>query len=265
MILSYDRRKALKNIGIGATALAMPGLMSLKPRTTHFISLSFDDGFKKSFLKAAEIYEKHQLKGCFNVLATGHLPSFIEPDEYMLKPLLGDFEVWNELKQRGHEVMPHGFKHANLSKMPFVEAQDLIMRCLDYFKQNLRDFDPKEAIFNFPFNASTPELTAWLPTQVKAFRDMGQGFSNGFNPLPHQGQVKLNCAMGGPDNIDERVQQLIDAFLEGPKGWFIFNTHGLGHEGWGPISADFLDQLLGDLKSRPNVEVLPVGVALNTI
>lgn len=257
-----SRRIALKKISIGALATVTPNLITTDVAPTHIVSLSFDDGFKKSFLKAAEIFEKHQLSGCFNVLATGHLPEFKEPDAYMLKPLLGDFNTWNELKDRGHEIMPHGYKHANLSQLPFPKAQDLVLRCLDYFSNHLKGFDPQEAVFNFPFNASTPELEAWIVSEVKAFRVLGNGFDNGYNPWPHQGQVKLNCAMGGPNNIDHRVAQLVEEFLAGPQGWFIFNTHGLGDEGWGPISAEFLDTLLDRLKRIPTVKVLPVGAAL---
>jgi hypothetical protein len=35
----------------------------------HIISLSFDDGFERSNLKIAAIYEKFGLSACFNVLA----------------------------------------------------------------------------------------------------------------------------------------------------------------------------------------------------
>lgn len=255
----YSRRKVLKTLSLGSAGLALPGLFSFnKPDISHILSLSFDDGFKKSFRRTAEIYEKHGLKACFNVLATGHLPSFKEPDEYMLKPLLGDFELWNELKQRGHEVMPHGYKHANLSKIPFNKAQSLIEQCLDYFTQHLKGFEAKEAIFNFPFLASTPELEAWLPTQVRAFRTFGPSI----NQYPTKGQARLTCGAAGPDNIDQHLQGIIDDFLEQDGGWFIFNTHGLGEEGWGPISERFLDQLLNKLKSIDTLAVLPVGEAL---
>ena len=61
-------------------------------------------------------------------------------------------------KARGHEIMPHGYKHANKQSLPFAEAKDLILRCLDVFDKELKGFDRKQAIFNFPYNASTPEL-----------------------------------------------------------------------------------------------------------
>ena len=48
----------------------------------HIITLSFDDGFKKSNLKIADIYEKHGLSACFNIIASGHAGDFVSPDSY---------------------------------------------------------------------------------------------------------------------------------------------------------------------------------------
>ena len=45
-------------------------------KKTHFFTLSFDDGFKKSSMRTAEIYEKYKLSACINVIATAHLPDF---------------------------------------------------------------------------------------------------------------------------------------------------------------------------------------------
>ena len=94
----------------------------------------------------------------------------------------GDFGLWNELAAHGHEVMPHGYRHADKIAMPFDEAQELILRCLDVFDQKLQGFDRRRAVFNFPYNRTTPELEAWLPTVVRAFRG---GFAeSGINAMP---------------------------------------------------------------------------------
>jgi hypothetical protein len=71
----------------------------------HKITLSFDDGFLKSSLTTAEIYEKYDLSACFNVIATGHCKTFVSPDNsgYADFPK-GDFKLWNELQARGHEI-----------------------------------------------------------------------------------------------------------------------------------------------------------------
>lgn len=258
---NYDRRSWIKATGAGTAALAVPGILNwLQPGTAdkkHIITLSFDDGFKKSSLLTAEIFEKHKLPACINVIATGHEKDFKVPDEYQVTEK-GDFVLWNELKARGHEIMPHGYMHANKTTIPLQEAKDLITRCLDYFSKHLEGFKPGAAIFNMPYNASTPELEAWLSDQVLAFRTGGPGI----NPTPYKGQRKLTCSAFGPGSTEKHLEQEIDTLLKQPSGWLIYNTHGLNGEGWGPMSADFLDGLLARLKKIESVAIIPAGVAL---
>lgn len=260
-----SRRGALKCMGLSAVA-SFTGTVGLFKQeapgkeTRHLITLSFDDGFETSSLRIAEIYEKHHLSACINVIATAHQTDFALPNEYHRWPA-GDFGLWNELKQRGHEIMPHGYKHADKSKIPFAEAKELILRCLDSFSRNLNGFEPGESVFNFPYNASTPELEEWLPTQVRAFRTGG----NPVNALPHRGQTKLKCSASGPENCEAFVDAEIDALLKQPSGWLIVNTHGLDDEGWGPISASYLDHLLERLSTLQTVKVIPAGMALATL
>ncbi len=72
----------------------------------HVVTLSFDDGFASSSLRTAEIFERHGLVAELNVVATGH---HTEPDDAWHQGWRkGDFSLWNELKRRGHHVMPHG-------------------------------------------------------------------------------------------------------------------------------------------------------------
>jgi peptidoglycan/xylan/chitin deacetylase (PgdA/CDA1 family) len=272
--IRYGRRDFLKRIGTGATSLTLPWWLSScesnnkvqshmsKPRKegkSHIVTLSFDDGFKKSSIRTAEIYEKYNLSACINVIATAHLKTFELPNEYHAWPA-GDFGLWNELKQRGHEIMPHSYKHADKSAMPFNQAKDLILRCLDYFSKELRGFEPKEAVFNFPYNRSTPELEAWLPTQVRAFRTGG----GGINPLPHKNQVKLTCTGFGPGNCENHLETEIEKLLARDSGWLVYNAHGLDDEGWGPIRSFFLEKLLERLLAIDSVKILPAAKALST-
>jgi peptidoglycan/xylan/chitin deacetylase (PgdA/CDA1 family) len=258
----YTRRKALKIIGMSVASAGMfPALASIdNKKERHFITLSFDDGFKKSSIRTAEIFEKYKLSACINVIATAHLPGFVLPNEYHASPV-GDFVLWNELQDRGHEIMMHGYKHAHKNEISFEQGKDLILKCIDVFSKELKGFKPKESIFNFPFNASTPELEQWLPSQVKAFRTGG----NPINALPHKGQVKLTCTSHGPENINEHLNGEIEKLLALPSGWLIYNTHGLDDEGWGPVSSDFLDRLLARLVEMDSVEIIPAGKALSRI
>lgn len=224
----------------------------------HIISLSFDDGLEKSNLKIAEIYEKFGFSACINVIALGHEPDFEGPDPYHEGYPKGNFELWNELKARGHEIMPHGLLHHNLAEKSFEEAKKLILRCLEIFEQELEHFLSGEAIFNFAYNASTPELEVWLPKVVKAFRTGGDPI----NPLPHTGQARLTTTGYGPGNCEEHLDQQINRLLAGPAGWLIYNTHGLDDEGWGPIRAEYLEGLLTRLNRIEHIKIIPVGKAL---
>jgi len=221
----------------------------------HIITLSFDDGFRQSNLCIAQAYERFGLSACFNVLAA---PEELNPHEYKWDSPRGDFALWNELQARGHEIMPHGYRHANKGELPLAEAQDLITRCLEVFRQRLDGFDPRRAVFNFPYNSSTPELEAWLPSVVRAFRSRGQMI----NPLPHPGQVRLGTGGYGPDNCEAHLDATIEELLARPSGWLVYNTHGLDDEGWGPISADYLDRLLARLVRMQSVRLLPGARAL---
>lgn len=267
MFIYYNRRKFIKALGVSSATLALPGFFDILKANErnrilsgkkHIITLSFDDGFKKSSILTAEIFEKHKLSACINVIATGHLKSFQIPDEYQITEK-GDFVLWNELKARGHEIMMHSYKHCHLDALPFEQAKDLILQCIYIFSKELKDFESRESIFNFPYNASTPELEAWLPLQVKAFRTGDVGI----NPLPHKGQVKLTCAGSGPNNCEERLNSEIEKLLALSSGWLIFNTHGLNGEGYGPLRSEFLDNLLSRLEIMDSVAILPTGKALH--
>ena len=256
----HSRRDFMITTGAAAASLVIPTIASPNKspkKKRHIVTLSFDDGFRKSSIKTAEIYEKHNLSACINVVASAHMKEFRPPDYPTVRR--GDFDLWNELQARGHEVMPHSYRHANLRQMPLTEAKDLILRCLDVFSKELKGFEVKKAVYNFAYNASTPELEKWLPTQVRAFRTGG----GAINPLPHKGQPKLTCTSFGPGNCEQAIDRQIEKLLAQEAGWLIFNTHGLDNEGWGPIRATYLDRLLGRLLAIESVDILPAGRALD--
>lgn len=260
--MACSRREFLAAAGATLAACAVPSLCgaaeSIPNKKRHIVTLSFDDGFKKSSITTAEIYQKYKLSACINVIATGHQNYFAVESQYLAGSPKGDFGLWNELQQQGHEIMPHGYKHANKAQLPVAAAKDLILKCLDVFAKELKGFDAKQAVFNFPYNASTPELEGWLPTQVRAFRTGGKAV----NLLPHRGQTKLTCSSFGPGNCEAAIDREVEKLLAQESGWLIFNTHGLDDEGWGPIRATYLERLLERLLANDSVEIMPAGKAL---
>ena len=73
------RRPVSRRAFLGGTALGAAGLLAARApgalaqsEVTHVVTLSFDDGFRASSLKTAEIYERYGLSACINVIATAH-------------------------------------------------------------------------------------------------------------------------------------------------------------------------------------------------
>lgn len=245
------------SLGLGACKTSA-NMVAAKGK--KIISLSFDDGFKKSFYQIAEIYERYGLSACFNVIASGHLPTFQQVDNWILPKLLGNFDDWNALHERGHEIMPHSWKHLNLAMQPVEKSKDLIDQCLDYFEENLEGFKSEEAVFNFPFNASTSELETYLLSKVRAIRAWGD---SSIHPLVKtKNPISLGCTTMGSGNVDQWVDEKIANFLRSSEGWLILNLHGLNGEGWGPISPKYLDKLLSKLVEINEVEIKPTGMVL---
>ena len=231
-------------------------------KKTHIVTLSFDDGFKKSFYKTAEIFEQFGMKACFNIIATGHLNQFNpvvsgKPDSGIVGFEKGNFDDWNLLKERGHEVMAHTYNHVNLTTIPLAEAQALIDQCATYFETHLKGFRASQSVYNFAYNASNPELDAYALTKFLVVRTQGDSPVNSIPTV--RKPVRIGCWSHGPDNCDAFFEESINAFLTSPGGWFVFNTHGLDDEGWGPMSSRYLTTLLARLSKMPSVEVLPAG------
>ncbi len=223
----------------------------------HLVSLSFDDGFRKSFVRTAEIYEKFGLPACFNVTAAGHRPEVGIKDDYVSPGQIGDFTLWNELAARGHEIMPHGYRHAHKDRLPFEEATSLISGCLTVFENELKGFRASRAVFNFPYNDITPQISAWLRGRVLAWRCHGPMI----NPLPHRGLVEIGAGGFGPGNAEAHLDRQIKESLSRESGWPVYNLHGLDDEGWGPAGSAYLEKLLDRLVKIKSVKIAPTARA----
>lgn len=228
----------------------------------YYLTISWDDGFSKSMQKVAEIYEKYGLRAEINVLAAAHQKDAKLPPNMAVGAVwgapYGDFGLWNELQARGHVIQPHGLDHSNKAVLDFDLAMEKIKRCLEIFGEELQGFDPCQTIFNFPYNASTPELEAWLPNEVRAFRT-GQG--SALNPLPRPDTVKITTS--GWEDAEPWLETCLAELLALPEGWLVYNAHGLDGEGWGPLRSEFLERTLERLLERGDVKILPARDVLD--
>lgn len=251
----FTRRRFLST-GFAAAATSR---FVLHPPITHVVTLSFDDGFLKSFFRVADIYESFGLHACFNVIATNSLP--MGDPGHKTGTKYGTWSDWNSLLTRGHEVMPHTYDHQDLTKIPFEEACILIDRCTEAFSRHLKGFDVAKSVYNFAYNASTPELEQYALKTYRAVRTQGK---SPVNPIPSpRSRPTIGCWSDGPGNSEKLLSSSLDEFLSGKGGWFVWNTHGLDDEGWGPIRETFLESLLAKLTKSENIGILPAGRLLN--
>jgi hypothetical protein len=55
---------------------------------------------------------------------------------------------------------------------------------------------------------------------------------------------------------------MVSDFINSSGGWLVLNLHGLDEEGWGPVSSQYLDDLLKRMVKIEYLEVLPAGEVL---
>lgn len=199
------------------------------------VALIFDDGFACSCRKIADLFERHELRAVFSVLAN-------------FKSGLGDWDLWNELKRRGHHIHPHGFDHSNLSEFSFEMATQSLTKCFETFEKNLNQFDLKQSIFNYPYNAGTPELNQWLLTKVRAVRVGGSGF----NSEADLSTRIFHSTSFGPGECSESLRENLVRSEQVRPHAFIQTLHGVESEGWGPIGLEALDKILTSIQKNSN-------------
>jgi hypothetical protein len=159
--------------------------------------------------------------------------------------------------------MPHSWDHKNLAEQPLEAAKENIAKCLDYFETHLEGFQARHAVYNFAYNASTPELDNFCFSKFRAVRTQGD---SPINRIPaSKAPVRIGCWSHGPGNCDDFVEQQINDFLASPGGWLVLNVHGLDGEGWGPLSSNYLSGLLKRLVSIDRLEIMPTGQVLERV
>lgn len=214
-----NRRNFLETSALFAAGVGMERF--LVQHKTHILSLSFDDGFKKSFYKIAAIHEEYGLKAGLNVIAMGHEKGFVH-DKFISQDLLGNFDDWNKLKSRGHEIMPHSWDHKNLTQISLPEAKENLDKCFVYFENNLMGYKPKKAIYNFAYNASNETLDEHALQWVRAIRTGGWLVlqDTKYNAIPQKKvhKWKLGCWSYGPGLCDHQVEAEVQEFLARERG-----------------------------------------------
>jgi peptidoglycan/xylan/chitin deacetylase (PgdA/CDA1 family) len=208
------------------------------------VGIIFDDGFAKSALKTAEIFEEFRLPAVLAVLA--------DPSNVVIG--CGDWTMWNELQRRGHIIHPHGQTHANLTELPPARAVDLVRQCLDSFCEHLEGFEAKRAVYAFTYNTSTQEAIDWLLPRVRAVRIGGEPLLS----LSDLASRVWRSETDGPHDPYEKFDGYLKRAAKEKPAALLYCLHGLDGEYWGATSSDRLRSVLGRITSDPGFEYWPL-------
>jgi peptidoglycan/xylan/chitin deacetylase (PgdA/CDA1 family) len=206
------------------------------------VAIAFDDGFMKSSLATAKLFESFGLRAVFSVLAdrTNFAPKFD----------VGDFALWNELQSRGHIIHPHGWRHTKLSDVPYEQAIEEMQRCLDSFAEHLSGFVPSRAVYHYAYNAGAAALNEWLLQRVAAVRQNGSGFLSA-----EQLRARLwHSTTFGPDDPAEHFMSELQRCASERPAAFFYTLHGLDGEAWGAIAQASLGRALELITSHPTMQ-----------
>ncbi len=222
----------------------------------HILSLTFDDGFRQSSIDLAMVSEEFGFRAGINIIPAACEPGFQPPSRFHNTPY-GDWGLWRELAARGHEIMPHGWDHTDLSRLGLREAARNVEQCLESFRDNLPGFQADQAVFSLPYNASNPGIEDYLALKVRAFRVGGDGF----NQWPSRWLVRLSSA-GAQGDCSGGLSAAVDRLLAAERGWLIYVLHGVDGVGWNWVGADFLRRLYDRFHRTASAEVLAPAAAL---
>jgi len=108
-----------------------------------YYCISSDDGFKNN-LKAAEILNRYDIKGCFfvcpNIVGETNFTKIVDFSKNRLNIPPVEFMNWSDLellKKQGHEIGSHTLNHFNLSKISTSEATIEICKSYEVINEYL--------------------------------------------------------------------------------------------------------------------------------
>jgi peptidoglycan/xylan/chitin deacetylase (PgdA/CDA1 family) len=211
------------------------------------VGLIFDDGFLKSTLATAALFDQFKLPAVFAVVA--------EPKDFAPGFVKGDFALWNELQNRGHIILPHGYTHAKLPDLPHEQAVGELERCLDTFAEKLHGFDARNSVYCYAYNSGTKRLNQWLLPRVKALRQGGTGMLSS----EELASGVWHSDAYGPDDPGDHLIGLLDRARKAKPDAFLFSLHGIDGEAWGAIALATLRRVLETIQNDPEFEYWQVG------
>jgi len=208
------------------------------------VCFTFDDNFKESFSRIAELYESFGIRALF--ACVGRPPSDWEPIG------LGDWKIWNELVARGHAVEPHGLDHSNFSEKTEDQAREDVLECIKIYRSELEGFDPNRSFWHYPFNTDLPSVNPWILEHFAGIRSGGTGM----NTESDLNSRILRVTTFGPGDCGSHLRETIDQAERIKPKLLFYCMHGVDGQGWGPIKLTDLSEAIKRIKGSEQFEMI---------
>lgn len=152
-----------------------------RPGAGRQVILTFDDG-RKEQVRAAEILERHGMRGIFFVIPTRAASG---------DPRFMDLDDLERLARAGHRVAAHGYEHRSLPGSGTEVAASLVrsMRMLGERAQPTAKHD-----FAFPFGHYTDQIAEAVGESYRYLHTVNPGYWDGASPLLPRMLIMSNVA-----------------------------------------------------------------------
>lgn len=183
---------------------------------TAAASYTFDDGYPSSS-SIATIFESRGLRATF----------------FIIPGVVGDWNFWKGLLNRGHEIGNHSMTHDVDMGDPSVSDQTLdreINGAQDMIEQGI---GMRPLTFAFPWHSYTTKALQLAETRHIAVRKVNNGEANyefAFFDRDHAGSLAEQLA-----TVNGQLQNVVNN-----GGWFVAGGHGVDGDGWSPVTSQFL-------------------------
>jgi peptidoglycan/xylan/chitin deacetylase (PgdA/CDA1 family) len=212
------------------------------------ISITFDDGFKRSADIAAPILKR------FGFLATFYIVTgWVEPARAAIREVFnvdrphGSWDFWRKISNVGHEVGSHSFSHLNArgklaTLFPWLVARQ-ISKSFDDLEREITQVGYTMAM---PWNAASRVSDFFVRRWFAGCR-LGSSDVQ-YNDLSNLSRYALKSWAPSNSHTWADYVAAIDGLPDG--GWLILQYHSFGDEGYDPVSPELFDQLCQFIASR---------------
>ena len=223
----------------------------------RFVSITFDDGLIEGARKAVRLLDEFGVPGVFYVVTGWVRPRQMRwiRERFNKGREHGDWNEWQEIQSKGHEVGSHTVTHLNAAGRLARWCPPLLSWELSHSRAELeRHLGSAPSSISMPWNAPAGPLEPLVRRLYPACRLGGkEAVANDLSSLDWH---RLHS--WAPDS-DVTGDEILAKVLATPPGhWFILQFHSFDNEGYMPITRQKFCQILQGIADGKNLRQVTV-------